>query len=108
MSMKSNFKIPRIRNRRHLEFIRKLPCIRCFSQPSEACHIRTAANSGVGLKPGDNEVISGCNSCHRLAHQKGHSVFGDSERLLELANALWFLSGDYERAVARIVHFRKG
>ena len=105
--MASNFKIERIRSRCHLDYIRRLPCVACLAQPSEAAHIRTAANSGVGVKPGDNCTISLCNACHRKAHQTGHSVIGANESLLELANALWLTSGDYELGVARIVHFRK-
>lgn len=106
--MVSNFKVKRIRDQKHLAFIRTLPCVLCGKSPSEAAHIRTATNSGTGIKPNDSQVISACQQCHALAHLKGHkTVFGDTEKLLNLANVLWIKTGDFDYCVSSIMRFKK-
>lgn len=97
-----------LRSKSHLAFVRNLPCVACFGVPSEAAHLRTAANAGVGVKPPDSCVIPLCHGCHHLAHQHGHKTFlGDVNRALELANVLWLMTGDRERCVSQILNYRK-
>jgi hypothetical protein len=40
------------RRGQHLAFVRQLPCVACGkAAPSEAAHVRTATDGGVGMKP---------------------------------------------------------
>ena len=45
-----------------------------MGRPIEFAHLRTAANSGTGLKPSDAEGISLCLMHHKRAHVKGHDT----------------------------------
>lgn len=64
----------------HLAFVARLPCL-CRGRPGLPCsgsvvaaHIRTAANSGTGLKPSDRETVPMCSAHHMLQH-KGEKTF---------------------------------
>lgn len=46
----------------------------CFGGPIEFAHLRTAANSGMGMKPPDWYGISLCERHHRIAHNLGHET----------------------------------
>jgi hypothetical protein len=43
--------------------------------PVEVAHVRTAANSGVGLKPPDWDAVPLCRACHAQQHQIGMETF---------------------------------
>ncbi len=60
----------------HRAFVRRHACSikGCDRQPIEFAHLRTAANSGVGLKPGDEFGISLCREHHRRGHEIGHDA----------------------------------
>lgn len=65
-----------IRSRKHLAYIRSLPCLACkASAPSQAAHIRTGTNGGTGIKPGDNYTVPLCPTCHHKQHQIGEQSF---------------------------------
>ena len=50
----------------HLAFIRQLPCVACGkAAPSEAAHVRTGTDSGVGMKPGDRYAVPLCAAAMR-------------------------------------------
>ncbi len=56
------------------QWIRTLPCAICSAPPPcEASHVRTAANSGTGIKPSDNYIIPACKKCHFLETTRGRS-----------------------------------
>lgn len=61
---------------RHLKFVRSFACSvpGCQRWPIEAHHIRTAANSGTGMKPADRWVISLCLEHHNEVHN-GQETF---------------------------------
>jgi hypothetical protein len=64
------------RNRRHLDWIRTLPC--CVPGCQRPCiphHVRTAANSGTALKPPDTETVPLCHEHHQELHDKGRITF---------------------------------
>lgn len=95
------------KDEKHLKFVRTLPCLKCRKAPSEAAHIRTAANSGTGLKPPDWHVVPLCSQHHRIQHQIGQlSFFGDVYATLRFAEALHKVSGDWKEACHLIVNFR--
>jgi hypothetical protein len=62
---------------RHLAWIRSQPCCvpGCGLQPVEAHHVRTAANSGTGLKPSDWDTVPLCHIHHFALHARGRASF---------------------------------
>lgn len=62
---------------RHRAFVRKHECCvpGCANSGIEFCHVRSAANSGVGMKPSDAFGISLCAYHHHIQHQIGQSAF---------------------------------
>jgi hypothetical protein len=98
-----------IRNKAHLEFIRGLSCCVCGRFPCDAAHVRSGTGGGMGIKPGDNFTIPMCRPCHQKQHYVGEKNFhgGSTERVIELANALWVMTGQKEQAAERIARFRK-
>ena len=95
------------RRQQHLVFVRQLPCVACGrAAPSEAAHVRTGTDGGVGMKPGDRYAISLCNACHARQHWIGELSFWLGRRIdpLDVALRLWTVSGDTkagERTVFR-------
>lgn len=97
-----------VRCKKHLAFIRSLPCVRCGCNESQAAHIRIASDGGMGMKPGDNYTLPLCHVCHSAQHNIGERSFYKSiEAAHELANALWLLSGDVITAIGLIVRKRR-
>jgi len=75
-------KRPRNEDKRHLDFIRGLPCLLCGAR-SEAAHVRYAGSyygkgeTGVGRKPDDRWVVPLCSEHHRTGPDAQH---GTSEK----------------------------
>src|SRR5215472_10679867 len=92
---------------RHLTFIRQLPCVACGkAAPSEAAHVRTGTDGGVGMKPGDRYAVPLCTTCHAKQHRIGELTFWSVLRIdpLNVALRLWTISADVkagERTVFR-------
>jgi len=89
----------------HLAFVRQLPCVACGkAAPSEAAHVRTGTDGGVGVKPGDRYAVPLCNACHAKQHRIGELTFWSALRIdpLNVALRLWTVSGD-EKGGARTV-----
>lgn len=85
-----------IRDRKHLQSIRQLPCLYMSSEcagDTEACHIRSYTDGGMGLKPSDCYTIPMCQSCHRKQHQMGEVSFHEQYKgvyaATELAKSLY-------------------
>ncbi len=58
---------------RHRKFVRSFVCaVPGCGQPSVCAHLRTAANAGTGLKPGDWETVPLCHEHH--AEQEGRTA----------------------------------
>ena len=99
---------PNLRRRgRHLGFVRQLSCVSCGkAAPSEAAHIRTGTDNGVGIKPGDRYAVPLCSGCHARQHRIGELTFWSALRIdpLNVALRLWTVSSDVvagERTVFR-------
>jgi len=99
---------PDLRRRvRHLAFVRQLPCVACGKvAPSEAAHVRTGTDGGVGVKPADRYTVPLCAACHARQHRIGELSFWSARRIdpLNVALRLWTVSGDIkagERTVFR-------
>ena len=82
----------------HLAFVRSLGCCvpGCTSRgPVHAHHVRTAANSGIGVKPDDYETVPLCHVHHDELHRNGARTFAAKHRvdLAAFAKALATKSG---------------
>lgn len=90
----------------HLAFVRSQGCVvrnkartECRG-PIEAHHVRTAANSGIGMKPPDTAAVGLCTRHHRALHGAGRRTFEttysvdlteEAQRLVALAADIWSL-----------------
>src|ERR1700751_1152057 len=99
---------PNLRSRvTHLAFVRLLPCVACGkAAPTEAAHVRTGTDGGVGMKPGDRYAVPLCTACHANQHRIGELTFWSALRIdaLNVAARLWTVSADIkagERTVFR-------
>jgi hypothetical protein len=73
----------------HLAFVRQLPCVACGkAAPSEAAHVRTGTDGGVGMKPADRYAIPLCTACHAKQHRVGELTFWSALRIDPLNAAL--------------------
>jgi Putative HNHc nuclease len=72
---------PRIRDNKHLDFIRSLPCCICGGIDTEAAHIRTASlehgksHTGMQERPSDIWSLPLCNRHHREQHGMNEMSF---------------------------------
>lgn len=86
---------PQVRSDPHLKWIRGFTCAvankgGCGGR-TEAAHVRTGTDGGMGVKPSDCHVIPLCSIHHGLQHQWGEAEF---ERrydidMKKIANAMW-------------------
>ncbi len=72
---------PRIKDDKHLAFIRQLPCLVCQNDiQTEAAHIRMAdprigkPMTGIAQKPDDFFVVPLCGEHHRMQHKCGDEL----------------------------------
>ena len=103
------FRFKMIRNKKHLKFIRQLPCVICNNK-FVAAHIRKGTDGGAGLKPSDCYTVPLRPSCHHTQHQQGELYFwygyGGYEAAIALAKNLYNVTGDIEQGVFEIMEFR--
>jgi hypothetical protein len=97
---------PNLRRRvQHLVFVRQLPCVTCGkAAPSDAAHVPTGTDGGVGRKLGDRYAVPLCTICHAKQHRVGELTFWSALRIdpLNVALRFWTVSSDVE-AGERIV-----
>lgn len=63
------------RSEDYKSFVRGHYCCNCMMPKTYAHHVRTASNSGTGIKPDDLYCIPLCFDCHDLIHKKGTKTF---------------------------------
>src|SRR3984957_19475742 len=61
----------RIRDRDHVRYVAKQPCLICGRRPSDAHHVRFAQNRALGRKVSDEFVVPLCRGHHREVHRCG-------------------------------------
>ena len=61
----------RIRDRDHMRFIAKQPCLICGRQPADAHHVRFAQSPALGRKVSDEFTVPLCRGHHREVHHCG-------------------------------------
>ena len=79
----------------HLAFVRSQGCVvrtkartECRG-PIEAHHVRTAANSGIGMKPPDDSAVGLCMRHHRALHGVGRRTFETTYGVDLIEEARW-------------------
>lgn len=77
---------------KHERWVRSHSCSvpGCEDHPIEFMHLRSAANSGTGLKPHSAHGISGCWRHHQEAHRIGHETFARKYGI-----DLWALAAEF-------------
>jgi hypothetical protein len=61
----------RLRDRDHVRYVAKQPCLICGRRPSDPHHLRFAQNRALGRKVSDEFVVPLCRGHHREVHQCG-------------------------------------
>ena len=102
----SGKKFSRMEDPAHLAFIRRLPSLISGEEPCEACHIRFGdprakyrkPKTAKGRKPDDMWCGPMTAHEHRLQHAGNEQAFWSKIGIdpLEVALALWSISGDVE------------
>ena len=64
----------RLRDKQHLRFVAKQPCLVCGREPCDAHHLRFAQSRGLGLKVSDEFAVPLCRAHHRELHRAGKEV----------------------------------
>jgi ERF superfamily len=97
----------RIRDREHIKFIAKQPCLICGRTPSDPHHLRFAQHRALGRKVSDEFTVPLCRGHHREAHRYGdepawwHKVSIDPTAA---ARALWLKTHPLPVRDAETVH----
>ena len=61
----------RIRDKGHVEYVAKEPCLVCGRRPSDAHHLRFAQHRALGRKVSDEFTVPLCRGHHREVHRCG-------------------------------------
>jgi hypothetical protein len=64
----------RLRDKAHLRFVAKQPCLICGRQPSDAHHLRFAQPRGLSLKVSDEFTVPLCRTHHRELHRASNET----------------------------------
>jgi hypothetical protein len=68
----------RVRDRDHVNFVAKQPCLICGRRPADAHHLRFAQSRALGRKVSDEFTVPLCRGHHREVHR-----CGDESRMVE-------------------------
>jgi ERF superfamily len=82
----------RLRDKTHVRFVAKQPCLVCGRQPCDAHHLRFAQSRGLSLKVSDEFTVPLCRAHHRELHRTGRESDWWAKAGLEpisLARKLW-------------------
>jgi hypothetical protein len=61
----------RLRDKEHVKFVAKKPCLICGRRPADAHHLRFAQHRALGRKVSDEFTVPLCRGHHREAHRCG-------------------------------------
>jgi ERF superfamily protein len=64
----------RLRDREHVRYVAKQPCLICGRQPSDAHHLRFAQSRALSRKVSDEFTVPLCRTHHREVHNCGDEV----------------------------------
>jgi hypothetical protein len=91
----------RLRDKYHLRFVGRQPCLICGRTPSDAHHLRFAQPRGVGLKASDEFTVPLCRLHHREAHRNGDEAAWWEDLAVDaigIARGLW----EQSRAMTKV------
>jgi hypothetical protein len=64
----------RYRDKAHLRFVAKEPCLICGRKPCDPHHLRFAQNRALGRKVSDEFTVPLCRTHHRALHRAGNEA----------------------------------
>jgi hypothetical protein len=64
----------RLRDKEHLQFVAKQPCLICGRRPADPHHLRFAQHHALGRKVSDEFAVPLCRGHHREAHRSGNEA----------------------------------
>jgi len=64
----------RVRDRDHVRFVSRRPCLICGRQPSDAHHLRFSQSRALGRKVSDEFTVPLCRGHHRELHRCGNEA----------------------------------
>ncbi len=71
-----NFKVPIIRDRGYLDWLRDQPCAATNRfPPSDPAHVRSGSNGGTGMKPSDDNALPLSHNEHAEQHRIGEIAY---------------------------------
>ncbi len=82
----------RFRDKAHLKFVSKQPCLICGRQPADTHHLRFAQRRALGRKVSDEFTVPLCRGHHREVHRSGEEASWWSRAGIDAtgaARALW-------------------
>ncbi len=82
----------RVRDREHVRFVARQPCLVCGRRPSDAHHLRFAQHRALGRKVSDEFTVPLCRGHHRELHRCGDEAAWWSKARIDplgAARALW-------------------
>ncbi len=82
----------RVRDKDHVKFVAKQPCLLCGRRPSDAHHLRFAQHPALGRKVSDEFTVPLCRGHHREVHRCGDEAAWWQKAGLDpvvTARALW-------------------
>jgi hypothetical protein len=82
----------RLRDKVHIKYVSKRPCLICGRQPSDPHHLRFAQQRAVGRKVSDEFIVPLCRTHHREVHRSSDEVAWWKQSgidALEAAHKLW-------------------
>jgi hypothetical protein len=97
----------RIRDRGHVRFVTKQPCLICGRSPSDPHHLRFAQHRALGRKVSDEFTVPLCRGHHREVHRCGDEAVWWQNAGIDptpAARALWLKSHPLPRLEVGSVH----
>jgi ERF superfamily len=85
----------RLRDRQHLRFVARQPCLVCGREPCDPHHLRFAQPRGLGQKVSDEFTVPLCRAHHRELHRAGKERewwLRKGLEPLESARVLWTIA----------------
>ena len=82
----------RFRDKIHVKFVSKQPCLICGRRPADAHHLRFAQHPALGRKVSDEFIVPLCRGHHREVHRSGDEASWWSKAGIDpigAARALW-------------------
>ena len=90
----------RIRDREHVRFVAKQPCLICGRRPSDPHHLRFAQHRALGRKVSDEFTIPLCRGHHREVHRCGDEAAWWKKAGIDSsasARVLWLQTHPFQR-----------